>query len=81
MGSAQWRTDRCDSLPVYRGLASCFSEFLVSWRCGAYPQGDTVREIGGNLCTGGKRDIEEEKRVRALGKRSCGIARWAMRYL
>src|ERR1700722_15905954 len=74
MGSAQWRTDRRDGSPVYRGGASRLAEFLVSWRGGVYPQGDPVGEISGNLCAGGKRDIEEEERLRALGKRSRGIA-------
>ncbi len=74
MRSPQWRTDRRDWSPVYRGGASRLAEFLVSRRSGTYPQGDPVREISGNLRARGKRDIEEEQRLRALGKRSRGIA-------
>src|ERR1700688_4907438 len=74
MRSAQWRSDRRDRSPVYRGGASRLAEFLVPWRGGVYPQGDPVLEISGNLRAGSKRDIEEEQRLRALGKRSRGIA-------
>ena len=74
MSSTQWRTDRRDRSPVYRGGASRLAEFLMPWRGGAYFQGDPVGEIGGNLRPGGKHDIEEEQRLRAFGKRSRGIA-------